>query len=171
MPFQARAAGRLMSVAELTQQADVVVRARITGFSSAIMDTPQGKFPFILYQAKTTTLIAGNCPASFVVRVPGLISANRIIAPSDAPALSPGSEAVFFLRHGWGVSASDAIYDVVGLAAGVLPVVSAGPETVVIVPINNPANPAHDRIRVKLGDLSAQVTAARQDQRPEEGKP
>jgi hypothetical protein len=163
LPKHPFASERLMSVAELTARSDAVVRAEITGYTSSMMDTPQGRLPFIFYKAKTKSLINGTCPAEFIVRVPGLISGDRAVVLSDAPPLARGVEAVLFLKKGFGAEPDSKIYDLVGFASGVLPVLPAteGKEARVLLPVKTHAGPStRSRVQVKLSDFIVQVKAA-----------
>jgi hypothetical protein len=169
----AQASERLMGVAELVARSDVVVRAEITGYTSSMMDTPQGRLPFIFYKAKTKSLINGICPAEFTVRVPGLISGDRAVVFSDAPPLARGVEAVLFLKKGYGVEPDSKIYDLVGFASGVLPVLPAaeGKEARVLMPVKTQAGPSRrSRVQVRLSDFIVQVKAAVENRQRSEKK-
>jgi len=167
------AAERYMSVNELTRGATLVARAEIVGVSSTVVETPQGKFPFILYQARLKAAISGACPQNFVVRVPGLIAGNTIIALPDAPALSKGTDAVLFLRPAFGTAPVSNVYELVSLSSGALPVIAAagGDEIIVVLPVQAPGGEGRGRIKVKLKDLATEVKVVRENQRREEKKP
>ena len=166
------AATRFVSVSELSRHSQAVVRVKIEGFTSQVMETPQGPLPFIHYQARAISVLSGECPQTFTIRAPGLVTENRIITPPDSPPLWPGVEAVLFLDRVEGTSPQEAVFQVVGLAAGVLPVIPESPdhEARALLPVKSHPGPgAIHRIQVRLSDLSDQVKAARQNQPREQG--
>ena len=172
--FHALAAERNVSVAELTRLADIVVLAEITGMTSKVVETQTGKFPFIYYQAKAKTLIAGPCPESFILRVPGLISAEKIITIPDAPELAPGTLAVLFIRRTEGAGQGGNEYELVGLSNAMFPVASETKDRVstVFLPVFKPMGlAARSQVQVKLSDLILQVKAIRKNQALKEIKP
>jgi hypothetical protein len=165
LALAANSAERFLSVAELSAQAEAVVRAEITGVSGRMADTPQGRFPFFFYQARSQGLIAGACPQEFTIRVPGLLSQGRIVAMAEAPALGLGSQAVFFLRRAGGTRPEERVYELVGLGQGVLPMAAApAGETIVLLPSPRPASANGRASKVRLSDFAGEVKAIRENQ-------
>jgi len=165
-PGATLAAPRFQSVSELAVAAETVAAAEILSMTSEMVSTPEGRFPFILYRARTLKLIAGNAPAVFTLRLPGLLSAARIVAPADAPALAPGTKAVMFLKTARFTAPAEAVYEPVCPAQAIVPLIETGPglEPLALVSVERPAGPGRERaVRVRLQDLGAQIKAARQN--------
>ncbi|HUT52191.1 MAG TPA: hypothetical protein VM658_02260 [bacterium] len=163
-------AERLVSVSELSREAEVVARAEVVSVTGAMVETAGGRFPFLVYEARVKEVIAGACPARIFVRVPGVVAGGRIGSLPDGPALGQGTEAVFFLKAGRGAAPGSGIYDLVSLGCGALPVAAGGKDAVVMVPEKGKAHEGRGRVKVRLQDLTAQVKAARENQ-AREAKP
>lgn len=164
-------AERFVSVSELAQGAEVVVRAEIGASASRMVEIGGVKFPFIFFEAKVKEVMAGTITPSFSVRVPGFIAGDTIIAPADAPALGKGSDVVLFLRKAPGAPAGDNVFELISLASGALPVMAVAGKAVVAAPVRAASSEDRGRVLVKLADLSTQVKAARMNQRSEAKKP
>lgn len=170
--LNAPAVERSVTIAELTALSDAVVLAEISTMTGKHIETKHGNAPFIFYQTSAKKVIAGTCPASFELRVPGLISGNTTAMIADAPQLVPGSVAILFIRKAEGKDAN--VYELVGLSRATLPVLPETKDRVATVslPISYPTGPgASSVVRVKLSDFMLQVKAIRDNQAKKEIKP
>jgi hypothetical protein len=165
----AKGAERLVSVAELSRQAEVVARVEVVQVTGAMVDTDAGRFPFLIYEARVKEAVAGACPSRIFVRVPGVAAGGRIGPLPDAPALAKGAEAVLFLKAGRGAAAGSGVYDLVSLGCGALPVATVGKEPVVLVPDRDRSPQGRGRVKVRFKDLAAEVKAARENHKREAG--
>jgi hypothetical protein len=158
----ARPIERPRGLAEMVGQAAVVVHAEVLGVSSSYLDTPLGKAPFIIYQARAKTVLLGPGPAEFTIVLPGLVNSGRIVADPDSPSPRVGAQYVVFLRPAPGAPPEGRRFMLTGGADWVLPIMPGGDpqDPPVSVPTNPPPGPSGPaRVLIKLSGLAGQIQA------------
>lgn len=146
---------RPMDLAELALEASVIVHGRVVDVRPEWVRNGRQIDSIVTIEVETLLKGEPNRRVSFV-SLGGQIGAYRTVVPG-APELAPGAELVLFLAP----SGAERTTSVVGLAQGVLPVVSdAGGRKRVRVPLLVPGlTEAHlpVRISVTLEELAEQL--------------
>ena len=161
LAFAGLAATLPMTVPELAAQSQAVATAEIISLRGATMTTPAGNFSFILYRARTLSVLDGTVPAEFNVRVPGRVNGSQVTTLPDSPPLAVGLRLVLFLKPAAGTAPADAVYEIVGFSEGALPLIETpGREPLALLPAGSAA-PSGRRARARLNDLGTTVKAVR----------
>jgi hypothetical protein len=110
-----------LSVAEMTDQATEIVRAKVTGCSSAVRGS-------LIYTNCSLSVIErwkGAAQSTVSISIPGGTVGTRRQTFSGTPTLNPGDEQIFFLWTG-----RSGITQVMGLSQGLLTLEKAANGTV-----------------------------------------
>ncbi len=155
------ASERSLTVAEMTGQADVVARARVTSISTDYFTTGGSKLPFLVYKAETRSVMCGEIESSFTLLLPAAESKSGIKTLPDNPALQKGAEYFLFLKRAKDIDGE--VFYLVSPLQAALPIVSVKEgEEAVPLPLSSQGT-GRRMVYVRPAHLEAHVRAVRQN--------
>ncbi len=157
----ATASERRLTLADLTEQSDIVVRATIKKSAAGYRNTDHGKLPFLIYNAQTRSVLSGRAPRSFTLRVPAAAGKSGINPLPGGPAFSIDREYVLFLKRA--ESDNNDVFELVSIFQGSLPVIFLKERgEVVPVPLAKPVT-KRSFIYIRFMQLDTHVKAVQKN--------
>jgi|GEM_PF-5509402 len=155
------ASEKFLTVAEMTEQAEVVARARVTSTTTDYFATSRGKLPFLVYKAETRSVMCGEIESSFTLLLPAAESKSGIKSLPDNPAFKKGADYVFFLKRAEDID--DEVFYLFSPLQAALPIVSVKDgEEAVPLPLSNQGS-RRGTVFVRPEHFAAHVKAVRQN--------